>query len=404
MGTLTTPQRAELERVADAISERTAELLQTRICVTDDHGVVIASNDRSLIGRPPDVEERSRRGNAIHIPLTLDAGVGEVGEVIVNASFEAGQVIPPRLAHALVGLVVNQVAVVDRLPNQHELRNRVIYALLQGGGDQSGILREAKLLGMDLAPPRAVVLIDAAEFINGCTPARLESTSEEIRRRSQLVVASVVRFFQLPDDMICATSGDGEVAVLKASDSKNLETWVDRDDDPEPASPSWANLVALKRAGRALLTRLRHDTGATVNIGIGRYHPGIPGLAHSYDDARAALSLGRRFQGQNRVHCLDGLGIAAFVGLSDERTKVDLASHLLSPLDHEPDLLKTLSVFFEEDCCSTSAASRLRIHRNTLSYRLEKVASMSGLDPRRFDDAVQIRLALVVRSLGETPA
>jgi carbohydrate diacid regulator len=163
-------------------------------------------------------------------------------------------------------------------------------------------------------------------------------------------------------------------------------------------------MAALKRAGAALLTRLRHDTGAAINIGIGRYHPGIRGLACSYEDARAALSLGRRFHGHNQVHCLDGLGIAAFVGVSDERTKVDLATHLLSPLDHEPELLETLDAFFAEDCCPSSTANRLSIHRNTLSYRLDKIASLTGLDPRRFDEAVQIRLALVLRSLRNNPS
>ena len=392
--------RPEFERVAGAITERAAELLQTRIDVIDDRGVVIASSDRHLVGQPP--QDLGDDGRGIRVPLRLDA---RAAEIRVAEPMDDGEAIPPRLAQALVDLVVNQVAVVDRLPNQHELKNKFIYDLLHGAaGDRAAVLREAKLLGMDLTPPRAVLLIDAAEFIRGGAEGHRELPHADVQRRAQLVVGSVVGFFQLPDDTICASSGDGEVAVLKASDSKNLESWVDREDDREPASPSWANLAALKRAGRALLTRLRHDTGATVNIGIGRYHPGIRGLARSYEDARAALSLGRRFHGQNLVHCLDGLGIAAFVGLADERTKVGLATHLLSPLDHEPDLIETLQAFFAEDCCPSTTATRLAIHRNTLSYRLDKVVSMTGLDPRRFDDAVQVRLALVLRSLGSAAA
>lgn len=398
----TAPSRREFARVADAVTERAAELLRTTVSVADERGVVVASSDPSLLGsaagrghgaaEPPD-ETR--------VPLQLDA---EVGEVIVAAAPAGEDAIPPRLAHALVDLVVNQVAVVDRLPNHPELRNKFVYDLLHGGiGDRATVLRDAKLLGMDLSPPRAVVLIDAADFVRGDPASRPRPSAGDARRRAQLVVASVVGFFNLPDDTICAASGDGEVAVLKASDSKNLESWVDRDDDPEPAGDSWANLVALKRAGRALLTRLRHDTGATVTIGIGRYHPGVRGLARSYEDARAALSLGRRLHGPNRVHCLDGLGIAAFVGVADERTKIGLATHLLSPLDYEPALLRTVDAFFGDDCCPSAAATRLGIHRNTLGYRLDKVASMTGLDPRRFDDAVRIRLALVLRSLGDAP-
>jgi carbohydrate diacid regulator len=56
-------------------------------------------------------------------------------------------------------------------------------------------------------------------------------------------------------------------------------------------------------------------------------------------------------------------------------------------------------VFFAEDCCNAPTAGRLAIHRNTLSYRLDKITSLTGLDPRHFDHAVQIRLALVVRAL-----
>jgi carbohydrate diacid regulator len=185
---------------------------------------------------------------------------------------------------------------------------------------------------------------------------------------------------------------------LKASNTKNLVLWAEGNGDVE-GNGSWANLAALKRAGNALLARLGNDTKADISIGIGRYHPGLRGLAYSYQDARAALTLGQRIHGRNQVHCLDELGIAGFVGVSDEKTKVELATHLLSPLDHEPELLHTLSTFFAANCSPSATAGELAIHRNTLSYRLDKIASLTGLDPRRFDDAVQIRLALVLRSL-----
>jgi carbohydrate diacid regulator len=248
-----------------------------------------------------------------------------------------------------------------------------------------------------------VILIDAADYILASPGRGQELSDARIRRRAQVIIGSVVDFFHLPTDTICAYIGEGEVAVLKASNKKNLATWVDQDMDTPQANPSWANLSALKRAGEALLSSLRHDTQADISIGIGRYHPGLYGLTESYQDARAALSLGCRFHGQNRVHCLDELGIAAFVGVSDEQTKIDLAVYLLGPLDHEPDLMATLYAFFAHDCCPSTTAADLTIHRNTLTYRLDKITSLTGLDPRRFDDAVQIRLALVLRSLQIDP-
>ena len=104
------------------------------------------------------------------------------------------------------------------------------------------------------------------------------------------------------------------------------------------------------------------------------------------------------------MHGLDGLGVAAFVGVSDERTKIELATYLLSPLDHEAELIDTLHGFFEENCCPSSTAKRLSIHRNTLGYRLDKITSLTGAGPRRFDDAGQIRVALPLPALSASAA
>lgn len=285
-------------------------------------------------------------------------------------------------------------------------KNRLIFELLHGGaGSEDEVVEEARSLGMDLSQPRAVILVDASDYALGpASQATGPDRIAETRARSREVIAAIVAFFMLPHEAICADLGDGLIAVLKASNSRNLDEWVDEPGADAPTSPSWSNLAALKRAANDLLTRLMERTGESVSIGIGRYHPGVAGLAASFLDARAALTLGRRLDGPNRAHCLDDLGIGAFVGLEDERTKIGLAHHLLSPLGGEPELLETLDAFFAADCSPALAANRLGIHRNTVAYRLAKVASLTGLDPHRFDDAVQIRLARVLRGLDARPS
>jgi carbohydrate diacid regulator len=383
---------------ADVITSRIAELLYAPVFVTNDRGIVITSSEPHQVGLAFGLERSSKAlVNFLRIPLRHDT---EVGEVIVGKPLNQ-ESISPRLAQALVELVINQTTTQDQLPSQHELKNHLIDDLLHGRiCDEAIILSRAKRLGIDLTPPRAVILIDAANYIlksNDCLDNSLKEVEQ--RRRIQAVISSIVSFFHLPNDTICTDLGQGQICVLKASDTKNLDLWVDCDDISRGLGSSWANLTALKRAADALLLRLQRDMSATINIGIGRYHPGVQGLAHSYEDARVALSLGSRFLGSNRVHCLGELGIAAFVGVADETTKVDLAKYLLSPLDHEPELLATLAVFFAENCCPSSTAKQLSIHRNTLSYRLDKITLLTGLEPRKFDDAVQMRLALLLRSL-----
>jgi carbohydrate diacid regulator len=272
---------------------------------------------------------------------------------------------------------------------------------------EADILRGGQVLGIDFTRPRAVILVDARGYILRTGPGTChgkvpEPNPEQVARRAQRVIASIVSFFSLPNDTICAYLGGGEVAILKASTTQDLAGWVDQLDNPDWGSTSWANLTALKRAADGLIATLLREFGAEIRIGLGRYHPGIHGLARSYQDARTALSLGLKAERENHVYCLDRLGIASFVGVADESTKWDLAEHLLSPLDHAPELLQTLDVFFGQNCCPSATASRLAIHRNTLRYRLDKIASLTGLDPRQFDDAVQIRLATVLRRLRFT--
>lgn len=382
-------------QLASVVTDRVAELLYAPVFVTNERGVIVTSSEPERIGRSIGWGGERALSHFLRIPLQHDT---ETGEVIVGKPANR-EMISPRLAQALVELVINQ-STQRHLPSQHELKNELIDDLLHDRiEDETVIWNRAKRLGIDLSPPRAVILVDAARYIlQPFTSLSVDSLEME-QRRAQAVISSIVSFFHLPNDTICAYLGEGEVAVLKASNSKNLGLWADCEDGTEGLSSSWANLAALKRAADALLLRLRNDTGATINVGIGRYHPGVRGLARSHEDARAALSLGKRLQGNNQVHCLGELGIAAFVGVADEETKIDLAKYLLSPLDHEPELLVTLNTFFAENCCPSTTAKQLSIHRNTLGYRLDKIASLTGLDPRKFDDAVQMRLCLLLRSL-----
>ena len=406
-------------RAVDAVANQLNKLLGTQVLISDAQNAVVTKyqlHPGLVMG-----DACSTSNQFLRFPICMH---NQQGEVLIE-QLVGSETISPRLAQALIDLVVSQVththpsSYPSSYPfaaNQQSLRDQVIQNLLQGESllEGSNILKQAKQLGLDLRPPRAVILVDAKAFVvePDCIGDRIV--------RSQHIIDSIVSFFQLPHNAICASVGGGEFVVLKASDSKNMEPWANPnaleahfDDSFDDFSDSsvrsrqttgWTNLDALKRASQGLLARLRSETRASISIGIGRYHPGLPGISRSYQDAQMALRLGRQFANEEQVHCLDQLGVAAFACVADERTKVDLAHHLLSPLDNEPDLLKTLGVFFDQDCALNNTAKTLIIHRNTLTYRLEKIASLTGLDPRCFDDAIQMRLALLLRSLKPHPS
>ena len=61
------------------------------------------------------------------------------------------------------------------------------------------------------------------------------------------------------------------------------------------------------------------------------------------------------------------------------------------------EMLRTIEVFFQKDLNLSDTARQLYIHRNTLVYRLDKVQRETGLDLRKFADAVTFKMLLDMR-------
>ena len=312
---------------------------------------------------------------------------------------DSDEKVSERLVSQLVDMLATHVAV-DRLPNHQQMRSRFILDVLRGEErDESEVLRDAEVLGLDLARPRAVMLIDASGYILAPTAsAPIMDTSEFILSRAERVISAVADFFDATHDAICATYiGGGEVVALKPRTRKR---GASEEETFEPGNPhAWPNLGTLKSASEALASRLTRDTGSEVAIGIGRFHQGVPGIAKSCEDACAALRIGRRLNDGAGVYCLDSLGMAGFVGVADEETKYDLAAYLLDGLANDRELVRTVESFLANDFSPSRTATELCIHRNTPTYRLDKITSLTGLDPRRFEEAVQLRLSLLLTSL-----
>lgn len=72
----------------------------------------------------------------------------------------------------------------------------------------------------------------------------------------------------------------------------------------------------------------------------------------------------------------------------------------LEPLAGRPELLHTLRRYVAHGHNRSRTADDLHIHRNTLDYRLRKVAGLTGLDPAVPDQARLLDAAVIARELG----
>ena len=67
-----------------------------------------------------------------------------------------------------------------------------------------------------------------------------------------------------------------------------------------------------------------------------------------------------------------------------------------SPDDFDEETLSTINKFFENSLNVSETSRQLYIHRNTLVYRLDKLQKQTGLDLRVFEDAITLKIALMV--------
>ena len=59
------------------------------------------------------------------------------------------------------------------------------------------------------------------------------------------------------------------------------------------------------------------------------------------------------------------------------------------------DSIKTIQVYIEENGDISNIAKKLNIHRNTLSYRLEKIEKLTGKNPKKILDLFELLCGLI---------
>ncbi len=76
----------------------------------------------------------------------------------------------------------------------------------------------------------------------------------------------------------------------------------------------------------------------------------------------------------------------------NEEIRERYKKRIIGELDNQS--IETLKSLFENDLNIAQTAKYLYIHRNTLLYRLEKCKLQTGLNPKKYSDAIKLQIAL----------
>jgi purine catabolism regulator len=171
---------------------------------------------------------------------------------------------------------------------------------------------------------------------------------------------------------------------------------------PAAAAP---DVMQMARAMHAEMSNVLLDNGGQgalrVSLGVGSVRDGIAGIRRSHQEARQALTLGRRLHGAGSLTRFDDLGVHRLIyaaeGLPELRGLYQETLGDLIDYDRQnsAELIHTLDAFFAANGSPKEAAERLGVHRNTVLYRLDRIRDITGYD---LDDAAtRLRLHLALQ-------
>ena len=155
----------------------------------------------------------------------------------------------------------------------------------------------------------------------------------------------------------------------------------------------------LEEAARTAVDMLNTEAMIKTRGSYGTIVDELRDLSRSYKEAKMAMDVGRIFDAGKRVISYNELGIGRLIyqlppNLCRMFIREIFGEGEMTEFDQET--LTTIDTFFENNLNVSETARQLFVHRNTLVYRIEKLMKSTGLDIRTFEDAMTLKIALMV--------
>jgi DNA-binding PucR family transcriptional regulator len=158
-----------------------------------------------------------------------------------------------------------------------------------------------------------------------------------------------------------------------------------------------------RKIGEELLQEFKNQfAGLSLHIGWGNSYANIRDVKKSLSQSEQAIRVAQTLPGTDKCVGFDELGFyKVLFNVKDREELEDFRNEVLCTLleydqKHGAELVNTLSVFLEENDNFLCVSERLYIHRNTLKYRLQKVAEISGRNLNNSKDRMLLYFATIV--------
>ncbi len=203
---------------------------------------------------------------------------------------------------------------------------------------------------------------------------------EPKRQKDNIVLETMKSLYASGNDDFVTSVDEGHIILIKS---------LEKNDDYE----------VVKDIASSIVDTLETETLVDAHVSYGNIVHELKDVSKCYKEANMALDVGRIFYQEKTVLAYNELGIGRLIhqlpiSLCEMFLEEVFRGNAIEQFDKET--LMTVNAFFENNLNISETARQMYLHRNTLGYRLEKIMKTTGLDVKKFDDALTFKIALMV--------
>jgi carbohydrate diacid regulator len=317
--------------------------------------------------------------------IAFSYGGNVVGYIVLEKQLSGHTDIAP-LIKSIAELIMHQSLVLEQIPHQDERLDKFVYDLLnEPDPDWKLLSAEARLFDIELERPRIAIIVRIDDDV--LTSSLQDPSSDRdirVSRYKSNLSRALNSFYTSSRANIVAYLGSNTFCILK-------DILANDEDDSDTVT----SVERFKKSLNAFYGIIKGELNTPATIGVGNYHEELTGLRQSYLEAKSAIELGSANWDYDKIYHIDDFGVVAPLLSGIDENNIYFSRDLLDKLGRNQEIIETLNAFFNYDMSLTRTADAMKIHRNTLVYRLDRIKEALGLDPRDFEDAMQIRLAIL---------
>lgn len=384
---------------AQSIVEKTKNLLGKNINIMNSLGIIVGSKDKSridtfhqgayeVIKTGKEIEITSEQASklegvkpGLNLPIYLNDNI--VG--VVGITGEPDEVRPfGQLLKISVETMLQQFFLLEQLRMEQNAKELYVHDIINGNfQDKNMFLAKGAVLEYDMSLPRLALTIKVYDIalnspknLNG----NLEVTAQEKREKILECIRSV---FSNPQHMI-SHNGSSYYIILFVPKKNHSET--------------------IKQEIKEIVNKLSkkvEEYSINFCVGVGSFYDGLDGLRRSYKEAVKAIQIldKKHIDPLPKIVFAQDLSLEMMLAVTPDEIINIYKSQVLTKegaevLLKDGKLINTLRAYFSSDLNISKAAEKLKVTRNTVGSRLNKIKTLTGLTPSDFNDAVKLKVLL----------